>query len=381
MPTTIEPSKPITKILTDLLSHLVRMPTLTEDHATNRAALDWVEQQLAGLPLRVQRLEHQGYPALIATTTGTNNPKHPRLWLSAHMDVVPGPPAAFAPTIKNSRLYGRGAHDMKVGIAVFIALLRELGPALAHYDLGLMITSDEEIGGAHGVRWLIEQQGYRGQAAYMPDSGASWGIEMGAKGVIWLEATATGRAAHASRPWDGESAIDQLYRFAGHIRAHLPAEPCGDPTHAHTTLNIGTITGGTVPNQVADTATARFDLRVPPAVGLTTVRTWIETAKAATPGIRTKFTLADPPYLVRDQQPLNLIKHLTAEVTGHTPTATVAHGSSDARFFAAQHIPTITMSPLGSGFHVPEEWVDIDSLGDYYEVTRRFVDEWCQPKS
>jgi succinyl-diaminopimelate desuccinylase len=381
MPTTTQPPKPITKTLTDLLSHLVRMPTLTEDHATNRAALDWVEQQLTGLPLHIERLEHKGYPSLVATTTGVKDPKHPRLWLSAHLDVVPGPPTAFKPTIKNGRLYGRGTHDMKVGIAVFIALLQELGANLAHYDLGLMITSDEEIGGANGVRWLLNDRGYRGQAAYMPDSGANWSIEMGAKGVIWLEATATGRAAHASRPWNGLSAIDQLYRFVEHIRTHLKPEPCDDPAHAHTTLNFGTITGGSVPNQVADTATARIDIRVTPDTGLSTIRSWINEAAAATPGIRTKFLLADPPYLVRDQEPLNLIQRLTTEVTGYTPTATVAHGSSDARFFAAHHIPTITMSPLGSGFHVPEEWIDIDGLTDYYEVTRRFVHQWCRPTS
>jgi succinyl-diaminopimelate desuccinylase len=370
----IPSTKPITATLTEILSHLVRFPTLSADHATNRAALDWVEEQLRGLPLHIQHHEHNGYPSLTAITKRT---KAPRLWLSGHMDVVPGTPSSFKPVVRDSRLYGRGTHDMKSGIAVFITLLQELGPKLSKYNLGLMLTSDEEVGGADGVRWLLDDQGYRGEAAFMPDSGASWGIEMGSKGVLWLEVTATGRAAHASRPWDGLNAIDQINQFVGLLRTHLHHEPCGTPDHNHTTINFGTITGGTVANQVADSATARIDIRITPDIGLGTVIEWIEAAKTQVPGIETEFLITDPPYMVANMKPLHLLRQITHDITGHSPTATVAHGSSDARFFARHKIPTATMSAGGSGFHVPREWIDLADLTRYYEVTRRFVDEWC----
>src|ERR1041385_2774437 len=133
---TAESTKPATKTLTDILSHLIRMPTLTADHATNRAALDWVEEQLHELPLRIQRLEHKGVSSLVATTPAVKNPKRPRLWLAGHMDVVPGDPKDFPPRVHDGKLFGRGAFDMKYGLAVFIKLLRELGPDLAKYDLG-----------------------------------------------------------------------------------------------------------------------------------------------------------------------------------------------------------------------------------------------------
>jgi acetylornithine deacetylase/succinyl-diaminopimelate desuccinylase-like protein len=92
MPTT--ESATITKTITDLLSHLVRMPTVTSNAATNRAALDWVEEQLAGLPLRVKRYEQNGHPSLVATTRQST--KQPRLWLCGHLDVVHGSPASTA---------------------------------------------------------------------------------------------------------------------------------------------------------------------------------------------------------------------------------------------------------------------------------------------
>jgi succinyl-diaminopimelate desuccinylase len=374
MPTTTKSTPPITDTLTEILSHLVRFPTVPGDHATNRAALDWVEEQLRGLPLHIQRLESGGFPSLVATTKRTKNP---RLWLSGHIDVVPGTPGSFKPVVRDGRLYGRGTHDMKSGIAVFIALLQQLGPRLARYDLGLMLTTDEEVGGANGVRWLLDDQGYRGHAAFMPDSGLNWGIEMGSKGVIWLEATASGRAAHASRPWDGANAIDQLIRFVEALRTNLVPEPCGTREHNHTTLSLGTISGGSTPNQVPDTATARIDMRITPGTNLDTVNSWVEEAKAQVPYVETKFLIADPPYLVANVKPLNLLREITTDVTGHSPVATVAHGSSDARFFAIHKIPTVNISPAGSGFHVPREWIDIAELGRFYEVTRRFVDEWC----
>lgn len=369
MPTTANST---TSTLTELLTHLVRFPTITSDKATNQVAIDWIEEQLSGLPLHVHRYVSQGHPMLVATTRNTRSPK---IWLAGHVDVVHDGPGGFKPVVRDGRLYGRGTHDMKAGIAVFIALLQELGDDLRDYDLGLMITSDEEIGGAHGVKWLLEQ-GYRGKVAFIPDSGASWKMEVGAKGVMWWEITATGRSAHASRTWDGVNAIEQLVRFVDHVRAHLPTEPCGDPGHQHTTLNFANITGGSATNQVPSNAVGRVDLRITPDVGLETVTSWFEDAKIAVPGVEAKAVLADAPYHVTDERPIALFRDITRSVTGAVPEATMAHGSSDARHFAAFRIPTINCSPTGSGFHVPNEWIDLEDLTRYYEITKQFVERW-----
>jgi succinyl-diaminopimelate desuccinylase len=374
MPTT--ESATITKTITDLLSHLVRMPTVTSNAATNRAALDWVEEQLAGLPLRVKRYEQNGHPSLVATTRQST--KQPRLWLCGHLDVVHGSPAMFKPRIENGRLHGRGVHDMKFAIAVFIAVLQQFGPRLRGFDLGLMITTDEEIGGYDGVKWLLGQRGYRGDAAIMPDSGGSWEIEMGSKGIMWWELTATGRSAHASRPWEGDNAIDKIMRFVAHVRGHLEPEPCGDPGHQHTTINFASLNAGSATNQVPDAATARLDIRFTPNLSISDITAWMEQAAVAVPGVEAKVVLADPPYLVKQNGAVALFEHLTQEITGHGLKPAVAHGSSDARHFARHDIPTVNVSITGSGFHVPDEWIDIDDLGRYYDIIRRFIEEWCK---
>lgn len=360
-----------TKLITDHLAHLVGFPTLPQDHATCAAAIDWVEQQLAGLPLHIKHHNIEGFPALIATTQPTKNPK---LWLVAHIDTVPAKPSAFTAVVRDGRLHGRGSHDMKCGLAVYITLLQQLGAELTNYDLGLMVTSDEEVGGAHGVKQLL-QHGYRGQTALMADSGVSWGFESGSKGVIWWDLVASGIYAHASRPWEGISAIDSLIRFIDHVRSHLVTEPCGDPMHQHATINLGIIHGGGAANQVADSATARIDIRISPDLTVETADSWIRAAEQAVPNVKTTNLLADPPYRIRNLKPMQHFKALAEDITQHKLTEAIAHGSSDARHFAVYDIPTINISPLGSGFHVPDEWVDLDSLTHYYQATLQFIYE------
>jgi succinyl-diaminopimelate desuccinylase len=371
------PSKLDNKIdtITDVLSHLIGFPTITADHNTNLAALDWVEAQIDQLPLEVQRFENNGFPALVATTSKTLAPK---LWLVAHIDVVTASPQAFRAKTENGRLYGRGAHDMKFALAIFIVLLQELEVLLEGYDLGLMITSDEEMGGFSGVKWLIDEHNYRGGAALIPDSGGSWEMEAGAKGIMWWELAAKGRQTHASRTWDGVNAIDEMVRFVDSVRSHVPAEPCADPTHQHSTVNFSSLVSGSATNQVPGSATARLDIRFTPDTDMSTIEGWMAEAHALVPSVTAKVQLADLPYKIKNQGPVSLFQDVVQEVTGHGVTFSTAHGSSDARHFARHHIPTINVCPTGSGFHVPNEWVDVEDLGNFYEVTRRFVETWAR---
>lgn len=363
----------ITDTLISLLSHLVRFPTVTSDQATNRAALDWVEQQLDGLPLTIRRYESAGYPSLVATS---GDDKSPKLWLAGHMDVVPGPKASYQPVVRGGRLYGRGAHDMKFALAVFVALLRELGDDLASYDLGLMITCDEEVGGFDGVAHLLKRHGYRGEVVLLPDCNANWRLEMGAKGVMWWDLEATGRTSHSGRAWEGVNAIDELIRFVNLVRANVPTEPCGDPHHLHTTVNLGTISGGSAANAVPASAEARVDVRFTPSQSLEEITGWFEQATAQIPAVRARVVVSDAPYLVPDNGPVHAFQDIVQEVTGHGVDKSISHGSSDARHFARYGIHSVNACPTGSGFHVPGEWVDIEDLGRFYEVTRRFVEDW-----
>jgi succinyl-diaminopimelate desuccinylase len=349
-----------TKDITALLERLIKFPTVTHDKATNRAALDWVEQQLSTLPLYISRYEHNSFASLIATTRRT---KSPHLWLLGHIDVVPGAPATFQPRVEDGRIYGRGSHDMKFAIAIFIAL-------------GLMLTSDEEVGGEDGVKWLLEK-GYRGSVVINPDTSKNWDIEVGSKGLMWWELNATGAPAHASRTWEGINAIDLLTRFVDNVRSHLKPEPCGDSDHWHSTVNYGTISGGTTPNQVPEKAMAVLDIRITPDTTLDDIRVWMKEAEGAVPGVTATPQLAYDPYSVRNRSPIKHFQRVAKEA-GVNMSESIAFGSSDSRHFAHYGIPTITPTPVGSRFHVADEWIDIESLSTFYEIVRQYIHETAQ---
>ncbi|QQR53194.1 M20/M25/M40 family metallo-hydrolase [bacterium] len=363
--------------ITTLLEHLVRMPTISGDLATNSAALDWVEAQLTNLPLQIKRLEYNGVPTLIATTIAVTNPKAPRLWLAGHMDVVPGDPDVFNPKLNGNRLYGRGTSDMKSALAVFIYTLQQLGSSLHQYDLGLMITSDEEVGGFDGARWLVES-GYRGQAMILPDGGTNWDIELKAKGIIWYQITATGTSAHASRLWLGDNAIGKLTQFLAAVADLYPAEPCSDPDHAHSTMNIGTIAGGTAANQVAERAIAHIDIRLVPGELISTRHQEITDLANAFPGIEITRLVAEPAFELRSDGALQLFADIAAQITGHKLSSTLSHASSDARHFVAAGIQVITTRSTGGDHHSDQEWIDLDDLTIYYQILRRFIEEWAK---
>jgi succinyl-diaminopimelate desuccinylase len=374
------PTTTITDTLTETLTHLVRFPTVTGDNATNSAALDWVEQQLQDLPLTIKRLENNGFPALIATTAGVKNPKNPRLWLAAHMDVVEaGSPDDFTPLVRNGRLYGRGTHDMKYSIAAYVTLLQELGSALDQYDLGLLITSDEEIGGEAGVGWLVNDCGYRGSAVLLPDTSAAWQAEVGGKGISRWVLTAKGKAGHASRPWEGINAVDELMRAVNQLRSNVPAEPCGDPQHRHASVNLSTLEGGSAINQIPNSATAQLDIRFPDGLTLAEINGWIEAATSTVPSVSARNIVEAMPYRVNATHPAMVeYETIAKEVTGHSIMHYLSHASADARWFAWKDVPVINVGITGSGYHTSPEWVDIADLAHFYEITHRFVDSWAK---
>ncbi len=368
-----------TKTLIELLSHLIRMPTVSGDHATNRGGLDWIEAQLHGLPLNFKHLSHNGVPSLIATTPAVKDGKNPRLWLAGHLDVVPAPPAEFAPRVKNDRLIGRGVYDMKFAIAGFIALLAELGPDLKNYSLGLMITTDEEHGGLDGTGRLVAD-GYRGEAAIIPDGGFNWELESSAKGVAWWELTATGQSTHASTNWRGTNALDRLVDFIRDVQSNAVPEPCGDPSHAHHTITLTKISGGSAANQVPDSATAEMDFRLAPGQSHEIIRGWMRQSTAAVPGVEARERVSADPYTVSQDGAVSLFRRLAMELTGHDLPNVMSNGASDARFFAAHKIPVVSVRPTGGNPHGAGEWIGLVDFAKYYEITRRFVREWCKAK-
>lgn len=358
----------VEKQLIKLLTDLVAYKTSRGNQADIDACFEYISEQLKFLGWIEKDYESEGFRSKVWLSQETLEPD---ILLNAHLDVVPGSDGMFDLQIDGDKLLGRGVSDMKFAIATFIVALKELhrsGQLPTDKSLGIMINSDEEIGGTNGVGYLVEQIGYRPKFVLIPDGGDNWKIVESAKGVLRVTAQIPGKSAHASRPWEGESAIDNLNNFISRLRREFP-EPTV-PTNS-TTVNLGKVTGGQQTNQVCDFVELIMDIRYNPQEGEDQV---FERLKQVADNVKLQITLrADGFTLSPVDHPLvnkwrQIIKHLVSE-----PILIHEHGASDGRYFSAKGSTVLLSKPIGGLIHTESEWLSKQSFVDYTKYLIEFL--------
>lgn len=322
---------------------------------------------LACEPLKtfyIKKFLSQDKPSVLISNTNNIPPKF-KILLNAHLDVVPGKPDQFKPTDKDGKLYGRGAADMKASAAVLISVFQTLASKI-QYPLGLMLTTDEEIGGHHGVKYQLEQ----GIIADFVIAGDSPGFDIShaAKGIIWLDIETTGQSAHGAYPWLGQNAIAKMSDLIQKLNAEFPI-PNGEAWV--TTANIAKInTTNTAYNRVPDQCSLAIDIRYIPEEAdkiIPKIKSLIP--KGITYTLKTEphqFTDPENPYILSLQQSIK-------SVTGQNSKLVRDHGASDIRHFQTFNIPGCLLGPIGEGLHSDSEWVDINSLNQFSSILKDFL--------
>jgi succinyl-diaminopimelate desuccinylase len=354
-------SHTIALIVEEYLKQLIAMPTVTNDHEANNCALDYLQHFFEDRQLHVVRHTFNGYGAIVATTR--QDTKTPKVMLTAHLDVVPAPKQLFELKEADGNYYGRGVFDMKFAIASYMQTIDMLGADLPSYDIGIMITTDEEIGGLNGVKPLIEM-GYRPAICLLPDGAADWNIETLSKGFGFVHITIQGKTAHGSRPWEGDSATFKLIDLLTELKANFK-----DQTLNTNTLNIALLSGGVAKNQVPAHASAMLDIRFLSENDHQKTTAIIQELCKKYGGTYSEEPLSGHPCVNELAHPLikPFADSITA-VTGAKVSGTISYGSSDARFFAGVGIPSIITRPAGGGQHADEEWIDKQGCLQYPEV-------------
>jgi acetylornithine deacetylase/succinyl-diaminopimelate desuccinylase-like protein len=350
-----------------LLSKLVARQSTVSNQLERNHAVTYVADYLEKRGMYVARFEQNGFASLVATTQ--NGSKTPAVMLNAHLDVVPAPADLFVLKKQGSNFIGRGVMDMKFAVASYMALVDKLRGELDRYDFGIMITTDEEVGGANGVRWLLEEQGYRPNVALVPDSGENWQLETFAKGVQWIKLEATGTPSHASRPWEGVSAIERLLHALHDIQALVPRKPKPEDTY----LSVGTIKGGTVANQIPTSASAMIDVRTGSAEDHEKMFPAV-LAICETYGVQATLVVSDPPCINDPEEPyLKPLLEIVTAVTGKPHETSYSYGATDGRFFSAAGIPCAIIAPEAGGRHTDAEWLSVQGFDQFCEVIEHYV--------
>jgi len=352
----------------EVLRKLVSFPTKSGDHIVALSAMRYIAAFVQERGMYVDWFESNKFPSFVATTRPHD--LTPQVLLVAHVDVVPAPQSMFVMRTEGDKYVGRGVYDMKFGIASFMQLIDDLKDDLATYDFGLMITSDEEVGGRNGVKYLVEHEGYKPKVCIIPDAGDNWHIETFEKGVQWIKLEATGTAAHASRPWEGEHAVHKLLAALADIRNVFPVHI----DKKGTVLSVGTIKGGETANQIADYAEAMLDIRTGSRAEHTQIFPVIEQI-CRTHSIQATLLVDDVPCVNDLTNPfIACFKDILVDAIGEWPGTTYSYAVTDGRFFSALGIPCIITMPPGGGWHGEAEWVSVEGCRQYCSMLRQYLE-------
>ena len=326
-----------------------------------------IQHHLQAVPGITQRVEiAEGVPSLIATP---DRHPEPDLIFLAHMDTVEhANPEHYTATVESGRIVGPGAGDMKGQVAILLELF--IHTHLHHPDcsLGLVITTDEEVGGKYGAGHLFPNGIVCCKQVINPDGGAPNRITVGEKGVMHLGISCTGSACHAARPWKGSNAVEDLLAVLDRVKGAIaPLQTEND--HWHPTCSITRLACDNQSiNRIPPRAEAAIDVRFPHPHTLASIREVIDTAIAGQATIRDHMT-AEP----ADLNPDPLFVQCCEERYGSPPTLVRDDGASDSRFVAAAGIPVIMSRPLVGNLHSRDEWIDIDSMVTFYHVLECYV--------
>ncbi|MGB9590434.1 MAG: M20 family metallopeptidase [candidate division WOR-3 bacterium] len=357
--------------ITALTINLAEIPSLAQNPDDLRRVIEIADGFLPRGMIRHRYKKETRHSMVVSFVEG----KHPETLFLAHLDVVDAKPEQFRPRLEGDRLYGRGVMDMKGSAAVLLAVFRDLYNEGKRPSAALILTTDEEIGSANGVAYLVRDEGWSADFVIIPDGGPNFTLVTKGKGAFHIRTEARGRSVHGSATWAGDNAIDRLIDFYEDLkRVFSTPEPCGDDGHWHETLNLGVIKGGKKVNIVPDHAEASFDIRFTEKWTVASVSETIA-GLADKHGITYEVESTGEPFNTpKDEPHLRTFAACMEEVLGHPPTYGHEHGATDGRFFSERGIPTVLTYPEGWGIHGDEEWVSVSSLQKLYQIIKKYLE-------
>jgi len=351
-----------------------------------------VELPGAGVPL----LPYAGRYDLVGRRRG--DPALPSLLLNGHIDVVPAdepglwtsPP--FLPERRDGWLFGRGAGDMKCGFAMGVLALRAVRDVMPDEDLGsisLIAAIEEEYTGNGTL--AAATAGVLADAVVLLEP-TDLKLLRGGIGVLWLELTVLGRAAHAAASAGGVNALEAAISLLPALRAaedelNLEPDPRIDSARPYR-LNIGRLHGGDWASSVP--SVARMEIRVgypmgwTPAQAEAVVQRHLDLAAVADPW------LADHPPILRRSgfqaegydlpadAPLAVaLAAAHRDAHGVDPLSIVMASTTDARIYRNRHdLPAICYGPVTTRIHGIDEAVELASIVAGARTLARFLISW-----
>lgn len=356
----------ISRKIVDLAKQLIAFQTTEQKPHHLQNCVDFCVNFFQESKLIVKKYNQQGKPSVVILTHDTVQPD---VLMVGHLDVVPADQQDFVPRVKDGKLYGRGAIDMKGQIAVMMQLMKELPRLRPDSSTGLLLTTDEEIGGQRGAGYLANEVGYGAKKIVLiPDGGDLDRLIIKQKGLIHFKIEASGKSAHGSRPWYGKNAIEMIMNCYQELKAMFP-DPISEDDWMPS-ICIGKIVGGLTTNQVPESASALIDFRATEERSLDECSGIISAIVKKHGLVMTETASCNVCTVSEENQYFLYYRNVAEKILGRNVDTDIETGASDARFFSENGHVVIITKPEGDNVHDRNEWVAIESLHQFYQIIR-----------
>ncbi len=383
-----------------VLATLIRCPSVTP---TEGGALSALSEMLVALGFRTDRMVFQDQgTADVDNLYARLGADGPHLMFAGHTDVVPpGDLSAwshdpFSARIDNGKMFGRGAVDMKGGIACFVSALARHIEATGRPSgsVSLLITGDEEGPAVNGTEKMLEwaaAKGERWDAAIVgePTNPGKMGdmIKIGRRGSLSGCLTVHGVQGHVAYPHLSDNPLRAVLGLARALM-ELPLD-AGTPSFPPSNLEITSIdTGNPSRNVIPARAMLHFNVRfndiwTAESLGVEILRRLKQGAAdtALRPGrAPARFDVAfnerpSPSFLTHDDALISTMADAVAAVTGSRPELSTTGGTSDARFIK-DHCPVVEFGLVGKTMHMVDECVELEDLETLTRIYGLFLHRW-----
>ncbi|MCE4600604.1 MAG: M20 family metallopeptidase [Desulfurococcales archaeon] len=390
----------------DILKRLISIPSVSPrgEHYGEIASL--LEEELSRIADHVTTIKVPGEYQERHCTGAGKNPRYivlaringssnKTLHFNGHYDVVPGGQgwrvtSPFNPVIVNGKLYGRGAIDMKGGIAAVLGAVKALQASngKAFHNVEIALVPDEEIGGDCGTKYLVDEVLKEKLPDYViiPEPSGLQHPWNGHKGLLWTRLTVIGKNAHGSTPWRGKNAfllasqlaIDLQKTYTPILSTRKSRYKTIPEESMYPTVMIGGeagVKGGGKTNQVPGEFYFTLDRRLIPEEKVSDVKAEIEAITrwlSTLHGLeyRIEYISEMEPAINEPKELYNALKTAAQRVGVSLGEPVVCPGGLDLRYYTMKGIETLAYGPSGETAHAPDEFIDLRELeklvGIYY---------------
>ena len=361
-------------------------PTLAPGAPGEKEVARFIAESLRACGLNVETFEPApGRTSVLGRLSGAGGGRS--LMLNAHCDTVDvaGMAEPFSGAIRDGKLYGRGAYDMKGSLAACMAAakaMKDSGTRL-HGDLLVAAVSDEEYGSL-GTSDLITHIKVDDAIVTEP---TALEVCLAHKGYLWIEVLVAGRAAHGSK---FELGIDANMKM-GHFLAKLsdlerdlrsrPGHPLVGPPSLHAAM----LSGGTGLSTYAASCRLQIERRTVPgetesqAIGeIQAIADKLAAADSSLHASVRAFFVREPFEVAPNARIVEVVDRAAGEVLGREAVHFGDTPWMDAALLSAAGVETVVIGPAGAGAHASEEWVDIESVEQLARILVRAALDYCR---